>query len=46
MSLGAQPNIEWQKCLGGTSYEDASELVETADGIEKSFPNRKRISSG
>ncbi|XZF12883.1 T9SS type A sorting domain-containing protein [Chitinophagaceae bacterium MMS25-I14] len=30
--LGAQPNIQWQKCIGGSSTEDGASIRPTADG--------------
>lgn len=30
--LQAQPAIEWQQCLGGTSVEDGRYIVQTSDG--------------
>jgi hypothetical protein len=31
-SLSAQPNIEWQKCYGGSQYDAASNIQQTNDG--------------
>jgi len=32
VKLTANGTMEWQKCLGGTAYEEANGLVETSDG--------------
>ena len=28
----AQPAIEWQRCYGGSAYEEPTEMLNTADG--------------
>ncbi len=32
VKLDSQSNIQWQKCLGGTEYECANSIQQTADG--------------
>ena len=32
LSLHAQPTIQWQKCLGGTGFEQANSIQQTTDG--------------
>jgi predicted NUDIX family NTP pyrophosphohydrolase len=32
INTNAQPTIQWQKCLGGTSFEGATSIQQTTDG--------------
>ena len=32
VKLDGSGNVQWQRCLGGTNYDDAYEVIETSDG--------------